>query len=85
MGVPRKIVQIAAATSGESPGHFYATLFALADDGTAWAWNSGDWIPVLALPEAEACGARVGHDGEDECRLAKGHRDHHWSGGRKWA
>jgi hypothetical protein len=86
MGVPRKVVQIAATTTGESPGCFYLHLFALADDGTIWCHKPeiAGWMLLAGLPDAEACGTKTG-DVDGACRLAKGHREHHWSGSRRWA
>ncbi len=69
MGVPRKVVQIAAAASLR----------------TLWLLRAVDgWLLVEALPDAEACAAKA-RDVDGECRLAKGHREHHWSGSRRWA
>lgn len=86
MGVPRKIVQIAAA--GMSDIGAWPVLYALADDGSLWVLQGGPpWQELNAtLPEAEACGAVTRAEPDEPCRLAKGHRDpHHWSGARKWA
>lgn len=89
MGVPRKVVQIAAA--GMSEAGAWPVLYALADDGTLWVLNGGPpWAQIDApLPEAEACGARAHVEFRDEsqaeCQLAKGHGAYHWNGRRSWA
>jgi hypothetical protein len=87
MGVPRKIVQIAAATSGDPKDIVYPHVFALADDGTVW-WQDppyrGEWSPVAALPDAEGCRTKHPLDEESPCRFAAGHRDQHWNGHRRW-
>lgn len=91
--VARKIIQIAVATDGESPGQLYPRLFALADDGTVW-WQDppyrAEWLSAALLPDAEACAAvSPGIDGlanaVGDCRLAKDHRGkQHWNGTRSW-
>jgi len=90
MGVLRRITQIAAATDGEA-GEFWPVLFALADDGTVWRRDGvKGWQQVEpdGLPEAESCGAtdpkEPPRDRPARCRLARGHREQHWSGERRW-
>ena len=81
MGVPRKVRQIAAGLAD-------GVLYALADDGSLWfidaRGRAPEWCPVPGLPDAEACGARFARGDGPPCRLAKGHRDNHWSGERNW-
>lgn len=82
MGVPRKIVQIAATSEG---AQLYAVLYALADDASVWAkWGArGEWEAIPSLPNADGCAAKCDGD-PTPCRLAARHRDRHWNGSRRW-
>lgn len=55
MKLPRKILQIAAVTEGESPGQLYGTVYALADDGTLWVrWAlTEEWKQLSGLPDRD--------------------------------
>lgn len=50
MSTPRKFVHLAVAMCGKFDPMYIA---AIADDGTAWEWSHGEWIPMPALPPIE--------------------------------
>lgn len=48
----RRFVQISHQVVGQDPSDMCIILTAIADDGTAWMWQTGDktWNKILDLP-----------------------------------